>query len=123
MENFDNIYKEECDEILISGEYMSHKYVIRTLGRYPTAYVSVNKLPNDNYAINCVYGGITYRSTDSGHLAGLDKSFNWIGWDYGHCIDYILYRTFEQNGTKHTLEEIERCCKDVITCIVEKGLD
>lgn len=117
------IYKEECDEVLISGEYMNHKYVIKTLGRYPTAYISVNKSLNDDCAIDCIYGGITYRSTDSCYLTGLDKSLTWIGWDYGHSTDYVLYRSFEQKGAEHTLEEIEQCCKDVITYIVEKGLD
>ncbi len=116
------IYKEECDEVLLQDEYKGHKYVIKTMGYYPTAYVSIDKDIEDDYALKSVYGGITYRSIESIHLNGLDKSLMWIGWDYGHCFDYIKFKTYEHEGDKHSLKEIEQCCKNVIDEIIEKGL-
>ena len=116
------IYKEECDEVLLQDEYKGHKYVIKTMGYYPTAYVSVDKDIEDDYALKSVYCGITYHSTESIHLNGLDESLMWIGWDYGHALDYIYPVMRKDYLTQHSLEEIEQCCKKVIDEIIEKGL-
>lgn len=116
------IYKEECDEVLLRGNYKDHEYIIKTLGYYPTAYVSVDKDIKDDFALKSVHNGITYHSVDTLHLDGLDIYHRWIGWDYGHCLDYIKFKDHEQKGEKHTLKEIEQCCKDVINEIIEKGL-
>lgn len=108
--------KEQRDEVLKTGEYKNHKWVIRTLGRYPCAYVSVsNKMTiEEAESLEAPYCGITYSSTDYGRLDCLDENYNWIGWDYGHCHDYNAM--FNDGGQKHTLEEIE---ENVIQTIEE----
>ena len=110
------------DEVLKSGEYRDHKWVIRTLGRYPCAYVSVvGKMSYDEAEpLETPYGGISYASDDFGRLECLDAGYSWIGWDYGHCGDYnALFPDF--GGDKHTIEEIETNIKEVIDELERKN--
>lgn len=110
---------KQCDVVLKTSEYKGHKYAIRTLGYYPTAYVSLDKDIEDEFLLDSVYGGITFHSVVSGHLGFLDKNLVYIGWDYGHAMDYL---PFNEKGIKHTFEEVEGDCKKVIDEIIEKGL-
>lgn len=64
------IYKEECDEVLLRGNYKDHEYVIKTLGRFPTAYVSIGKDIEDDYSLKSIPGGITYHSNEYVCLEG-----------------------------------------------------
>lgn len=105
--------KDHIDKVLKTGKYKGHKWIIRTLGRYPTAYVTCDNMSYDQTEnLDKPYFGITYSSKSFGHLKCLDYNYDWIGWDYGHYPDY--QPNFNPNGEKHTIEEIEENIKEVI---------
>lgn len=76
------IYKERCYEILDQGEYKGRKYFIISYGTYPCAYIEnkENYTCNDLKNLN-VHGGISFE--------GSKENTNVIGWDYGHCCDFV----------------------------------
>lgn len=75
-------------DILASGNYKGHRYVIISFGSHPCCYVSIpNRKAIDVDSIVC-HGGVTYTS---GQLPNGEKTDGvwWIGWDYAHFGDYI----------------------------------
>ena len=119
------VYKKRGDiEILDNGIYNGYQYWIVSYGSHPCAYV---ELPKDHkyygkdyvdIPIDC-HGGITY--------SGIHEKFSngfLIGWDYGHCDDYLYYnptkflgsdiQSFLDSGKKWTTEEIFEEVKQVI---------
>ena len=111
--------------LLAEGEYRDYKFYIISLGRNPCAYIEVpvthplyrtQWLEWDSEVfdeINC-NGGITF----SGELENIGAGHWLLGWDYGHCWDYILYSGGDVNrGTHHTVEsmlsDIKRALKDL----------
>ena len=100
------IYKEQCYVILDQGEYKGRKYFIISYGAYPCAYVE-NK---ENYDYDDlenlnVHGGVTFN--------GSKENTHVIGWDYGHCCDYVSYLP-NVDGKKWTTSEIKEEVFDVI---------
>lgn len=101
------IYKPNREiEVLDKGEYGGRKYLILSLGQFPTAYVSVKDKEQeiiksslrdddlddlaefdspllDNVNVHCgftFYGG-------RGNVGG-DEGIIYLGWDYGHLYDF-----------------------------------
>lgn len=107
--------KERRDEILESGEYKGHKWAIRTLGRYPCAYITVNggMTYEEAESLKTPHCGISYASDSYGRLGFMDKSCSWIGWDFGHCCDFNAMFP-NCGGDKHTIAEIRKNIYDVI---------
>lgn len=115
-----------CDkkkpEILDSGEYKGHKYVILSLGSYPTAYVE-NKIGVADYWDNIlddieVHGGFTYFGNAHWDENGIDKT-DYLGWDYAHLEDLCYNSLFSENGKKWTTEEIFSEVKNVIEQLIK----
>jgi len=103
------------NEILFSGTYKGYPFYIMNLGTHPTAYINViydmrYKFTNYDQIDLDVHGGLTY----SGNSLLLENKRikGWfIGWDYGHCDDYVGYEMrfpeeLQSNGKKWTTEEI-----------------
>ena len=115
-----------CDrkkpEILDSGEYKGHKYVILSLGSHPTAYVE-NKIGVADYWDNIlddieVHGGFTYCGNAYWDKNGIDKT-DYLGWDYAHLGDLCYNSLFSENGKKWTSEEIFSEVKNVIEQLIK----
>lgn len=115
-----------CDkkkpEILDSGEYKGHKYVILSLGSHPTAYVE-NKIGVADYWDNIlddieVHGGFTYCGNAYWDENGIDKT-DYLGWDYAHSGDLYYNSLFSENGKKWTTEEIFSEVKNVIEQLIK----
>ena len=80
-------------EVLYSGEYKGYKFAIMNLGTHPTAYVeNKNGFPYYEEANEetdyLPHGGFTYYG--EAYWDKSDKAI-YIGWDYGHCGDYMGY--------------------------------
>lgn len=128
------IYKPNIEvEVLDKGEYSGRKYLILSLGIYPTAYVSVTDKEEkiiksslrdndfgeydsplfDDISVHCgftFYGTRTYMGDDDGTI--------YLGWDYGHGCDYFggvnMEYEFVANGNRWTTAEILAEVKSVI---------
>lgn len=121
------VYKKELEkEILHSGEYLKHKFVILNLGMHPTAYIECKledcKGTSDERLDEIVvHGGFTWFGT--AHWDKDDKTM-YLGWDYGHYGDFAGYMTendlfIDWNEKKWTTEEIYNEVKYVITQMVQ----
>lgn len=101
--------KERCDGfVLADGIYKDHRYIVKSLGTHPTAYVQLNdddpmciesiryahnnpeEFTYDSFPIEC-HGGLTYYE-DQLYVDNHDiLQGHWVGWDYAHCEDYCGY--------------------------------
>lgn len=115
----DEIYSDEYKnggkgEVIEEGLYKGYKFVIKSLGPHPCAYVGSKKplLSRDELDKIGVHGGVTYNSDEYFSLYGLDPSLNWFGWDYAHAWDY--HPRLCPEGTKYTIEEILADIKEAI---------
>lgn len=117
------IYKNACeDERLHAAEYKGYRYAIFSMGFHPCAYVEVPASHPyfgkscDECDIDC-HGGVAYSWN---RLATFDdKNTWWIGWEYGHCDDYVGFAPF-LGGKKWTTAEIDKECKNVIEQLIAK---
>ena len=115
------------------GNYQGYEYLIKSLGRFPTAYVCLTENDMDfgkfydDIDIEC-HGGLTYSEPKVSFLDWSDKykcmvlqSINgWvIGWDYGHHGDYIATpnHTMDFGGKQWRTYEILAEVKSVINQI------
>lgn len=112
--------RKKC-EVLYSGEYKGHKFVILNLWNHPTAYVE-NKMGIVDYNACLldnveVHGGFTY--CDTGYWDEDSKKMSWLGWDYAHYGDYCYsdYYTLDF-AKKWTTAEIYEEVKSVIDQII-----
>ena len=140
METFkEMVYqKERCDGfILADGIYKDHRYIVKSFGTHPTAYVQLNdddpiyigplkfnhydpeELTYDDFSIEC-HGGLTYyecqlRVDNNDILPG-----HWVGWDYAHSGDYCGYDYDNPyyHEKKWTTKEMVEECKYVIDQVV-----
>lgn len=114
--------KERRDEILETGEYKGHKWAIRTLGRYPCAYITVSggMTYEEAESLEKPYCGISYASDSYGRLNFMDKSHSWIGWDFGHGCDFDAMLP-DYGGTKHNIDEIRKNIYEVIDEVESKS--
>ena len=111
-------------ERIAEGTYKGFDYYVLNLGTHPCAYIDVtetllNGKEYDDIDVQC-HGGLTY-SRD--YLTTVDKKGWFIGWDYGHYMDFagyeLAYPSDLQSGGKHwATEEIVVECKNVINQIV-----
>ena len=86
-------------DMLDEGIYKGFHYAILSYGSHPCAYVELPTehplyplYDEDELAYIDCHGGITYFST-TGLIRPSDENHrdgHWIGWDYAHCMDYIL---------------------------------
>lgn len=119
------IYKRErIIEILHSGEYFKHKFVIISLGTHPVAYIecklqNCNSYDDERLKSIEVHGGFTYFGE-----AHWDENDNlkYLGWDYSHCGDYngtwndvTILPNSVATAKKYTTEEIFEEVKRVIS--------
>ena len=102
------------NNVVKTGKYKGINYVIKTLGYYPTAYVSYD-IP-EKWEEECP-ASISYSSREF-DLEGLDKSKEWTGWDYCHQTD--RYTKFNETGRKYIIKDILKDIKAVINFIKEK---
>lgn len=119
--------KERCTRVLDIGVYRGFDYVIVTYGMHPCAYVRVPDSheyygkDTDEIPVEC-HGGITYAEHG---LPQIGRKYGYyIGWDYGHCGDYVcLPFCNEENRKKWTVNEIFEEVKNVVSQLkkVEKG--
>lgn len=112
---------QEC-EILYEGVYKGFHYAIVSLSTHPCAYIELTKEHKyygkdyDDIPIEC-HGGLTYSSNkgiifpknNENHREGF-----WIGWDYAHCDDYMIWYGGHYGTKKWTTEEIFEEVKNVI---------
>lgn len=119
-------YKHECNrEILAHDVIDGFEFYITSLGSHPCAYIHIpetHSLSGFEYIneieelVSC-HGGVTWFEN---HLPNSQKHIKgkWLGWDYGHCCDYIFYCDgFANKGKKWTTEEVLEEIKDVIAQI------
>ena len=74
----------------------------------------------DEVNIDC-HGGLTYSSNKLTYIESDENNEWFIGWDYGHCGDYVWNYDIMFKGTylentsdkKWTTEEIKKECVDV----------
>lgn len=146
METFkEMVYqKDRCDSIVLAdGSYKNHRYIVKSLGTHPTAYVQLNnsdlmyielirnahndpeEVTYDDFPIEC-HGGLTYYSDqlyvgNRGNVPGHLIAGHWVGWDYAHCEDYCGYDYDNPyfHTKKWTTKEMIAECKNVIDQVVE----
>lgn len=105
------------ERIIEKGEYRGHKYLIRSLGSHPCAYVTVN-------VTNCDFddldGGldVNYKSWEWSRFQGMEGSESWIGWDYGHAGDYNP--EFCEDGRKYTTDDLRADCRKTIDELIRR---
>ena len=88
--------------------------IINNKGWYPCCYLGIplnHPLTNKNYndiPLQC-HGGLTFGKVgEDGSL--LPSGKYWLGWDYGHCDDYVRFLShsgYTVTGKKWTLNELE----------------
>lgn len=141
METFkEMVYqKDRCDGfVLADGVYKDHRYIVKSFGTHPTAYVQLNdndpiyigplrhanddqeELTYDDFLIEC-HGGLTYYA-DQLYVGNHDiLPGHWVGWDYAHCEDYYGYDYDNPyyHTKKWTTKEMVDECKNVIDQVVE----
>lgn len=119
-------YYSEIKKILVEkNKYKNFEYFIMNLGRYPTAYVKLNKDQFNRIKTKDikVHGGITFETITGILINKFEKVDGcFIGWDYAHFGDFdglsIKYPYLYTKGDKkYTKNEIEEECKDVINQI------
>lgn len=119
-ENCDPVYYDHrVDKVLKRGVCRGHEYIVRTLGFWPCAYVSVGERMPNLREIESVLD-VNYYSEEFERLDFMAPGSGWIGWDYGHA-DEDYHPLFQTDGVKHTVEEIERDCEKVIDELIAKG--
>lgn len=108
-------------EILFSGNYEGYNFYITSMaGRYPCAYIEVKEHLNHCKIYNKIdcHGRLTYLGNLDHILGNNDRWF--IGWDYGHCNDYIGGSPFNfEDDKKWTTDEIYEEVKEVIKQLKE----
>ena len=119
--------------VLDRNFYKGYEYVVKSLGRFPTAYVCLTEKDKDfgkfydDIDIEC-HGGLTYSEPSLEFLEWSDKykcmvlssiKDKWIiGWDYGHYGDYVAtHNGRDLGGKKWTTQELIDECKSVINQI------
>lgn len=121
------IYQEKrTKEVLHSGVYRDHKFVILSLGTHPTAYVECKIYDCASYGDKrleniSVHGGFTY--LDFAHWINDVKTI-YLGWDYAHYCDFsglFLREPLEGRpiGVRWTTAEIFEEVKSVIDQLIE----
>lgn len=106
-------------EVLAEGEYKGHKYVVRSYGTHPCAYVSVAGKKAINTDDIICHGEVTYYKD---HLPMSEASDDiwWIGWDYAHSGDRLGWHEYFPHCEKSwTTKEIEQECLKVIDQLEE----
>lgn len=110
--------------------------IVTNQGMFPCAYVELKGKERDldNSDLDCilnVYGGVTWCGTLH-HLIKSNPTVpesiltrEYVGWDYGHCFDYIKHLDIgtQEWNTVHTIEEIEMHCKEAISQLNKKICD
>lgn len=95
----------------------NRRWMILSCGSHPMAYVECFDKKTVDEAENTidVHGGITYTSIGSFHNRYFSiEDGMWIGWDYAHAGDAVLYRTAkgsyfdDDNDRKWQLREVLR---------------
>lgn len=127
MEMKKMIYGEsrEIPDVLYSGEYKNHKFVILSLGSHPTAYVEdkIGLIGYEDFRLNgiSVHGGFTFH--DTGYWGDESEKISWLGWDYTHWDDFMGYYSidnpFYYQTKQWTTAEIYEEVKGVIKQIIE----
>lgn len=110
--------KEPKDEILVKDKYAGFPYIIRTLGKWPCAYLGLVDEPDFDLDELETPVEFTYKSWEWARFDFMDKEHVWLGWDYGHCGDYIPEH--QETGHKHTVEEIVVDVKNTIDAYLRK---
>lgn len=108
--------------VLERGVYKGYKFLILSLGNFPTAYVGVystskyfgevrGKMIDDIV----VHDGITY----SDFMKGEGRIW-WLGWAYNVYSDYALYSDGSvRNGKMWTVDKIKKHCLGVIEQLIK----
>lgn len=124
---------EPIKEVLYKGEKDGYIFVIMSYGTHPCAYVGIPKnhgyygLKYDDINISC-HWGLTFAEPYCKFMPWIEnareKELWWIGWDYGHCDDYMPYLEFfnffgADELKKWTTKEIIDECYDVIEQLKE----
>lgn len=106
-----------CVDVLGHGEIDGYKWAILSYGTNPCAYVSP---PEDHPAVKLyhsfrktgfdhaikVHGGVTFAEYGLHEVDPDGKRF-WLGWDYAHYDDYVLFDPMPPlPGKKWTVNEI-----------------
>lgn len=107
-------------KIVDRGVYNGLKYIIINLGSHPAAYVEniigIRDYLDDRLSNIDVHGGLIY--CESAYWDSTDKT-SYLGWDYGHIGDCIVFSDLLYNGKKWTYEEILSEVKSVIDQLIE----
>lgn len=118
MEIYSN---ERKDEILVKDKYAGFPYIIRTLGKWPCAYLGLVDEPDFDVDELDAPVSFTYKSWEWARFDFMDKEHVWLGWDYGHGEDYIP--GYQETGHKYTVEEIIEDVKKVIKAYKRKIME
>lgn len=112
-------YTSKKYEILDEGDYNGRHYVITYTGRHPCAYVEFNDEFERNSElwenVPCHWGA---NFLDQGPWTYQYNKINddpriYIGWDYGHVVDYSRFND-DVSLKKWTVREIRKDIKKVI---------
>jgi hypothetical protein len=90
------------------------KYVIKSLGTHPVAYIGIEEnhplagFDYEEIPID-VHGGFTFSRKGDGEY--LPKGYWWYGWDYAHSGDFSGYYEADsylaKNSKKYTIDDIK----------------
>lgn len=130
MNTKNKIYQDyEGLKILKAARYNGRWYVIiSNHGKFPCAYVQLkadDACDEDSLMELDVHGGVTFNNTlihlakykDNAWMPRCYLNYNYVGWDYGHCEDYInneMYYPKGEHDIVHTLTELTEDCEYAI---------
>lgn len=121
-----DIYNEPNQyRIILIDKYRGIGFRLVALASHPCAYIKISydKVKPFEDELPCHFG-LSYEGDYP--LDQLDEESGWIGWDYGHALDYINCRgnDFEElnkGNKKWTLEEIICEIKETIDFILDNA--
>ena len=130
MDRLAELYNTEKPPIVVmikSGEHSGYEFFIAWYSSHPNAYIRIPKDHpyygkdyreiDDKELVHC---GFTFSGEDVGRRYGMPEGW-YLGWDYGHCMDYINFPDCKLDGFKWTVKDIERDCKEVIDKIIKEA--
>ena len=123
---------ERTRELLHNDIYKGYHYYIMSYGTHPCCYIELHK-DSILYGVNYddidmdVHGGLTYSKDYLKTGDNTTVSGNWfIGWDYGHCTDYIgldeIQPEFLRDSCKRwTTKELIAECENAIELVIRRA--
>lgn len=130
MDKLMELYNMEEAPMLVmiqSGEHAGFEYFIAWFKAHPNAYIRIPKdhpyYQKDYHEIDdkeLVHCGFTFSGEDVGRRYGMPEGW-YLGWDYGHCMDFLNFPDCKLDGFKWSVKDIEEEIKEVIDKIIKEA--